>query len=313
MRTVLITGGSGFLGRGILSNAEKLEWDCIVYSRDEYKQDLCRRKYPNARYVLGDVKDYDRLLYTLRLGRVDTVIHTAAIKYIPEAEFNVAECIDVNVQGSEVVLHAALSSGVEYLTMISTDKACAPVNVYGASKMLMERLACEYARLAGNGGLHIGLARYGNVIGSTGSVIPKFIEARDRDGRLQVTNPDMTRYWITIEEAIQLIVQSMFHVGSGSIVIPKPAAMRMGDLASAIASDRVPIDIVGTRPGEKMHEQLLHKQESVRAVDRRDFYELLPVTGGGPVNGEFELVSSSPDRWLTDEKLLEHIELAARV
>lgn len=308
--TVLITGGSGFLGRGIMQQAEANGWDCsfIVYSRDEYKQDLCKKKYPYVRYVLGDIKDYDRLVDTLMLGRVDTVIHTAAIKYIPEAEFNASECIDVNVRGSEVVLRAATRSDhVRQVLMISTDKACVPINVYGASKMLMERLACEYARLCNE--IHIGLCRYGNVIGSTGSVIPKFLEQKAK-GKLIVTDPAMTRYWISIEEAVELIVAAQ-HGTSGSIIVPKPAAMKLGDMAETLA-DGVPVEIVGLRPGEKMHEQLMHQQESIRAVDKRDHYELFPPYFQA-VGEPFELVSNQPHRWLLPDELLRHTEDAARV
>jgi UDP-N-acetylglucosamine 4,6-dehydratase/5-epimerase len=166
---ILVTGGTGFLGRGILRHAIRKAWDAemIVYSRDEYKQDLCREKYPDATYILGDVRDYERLMMATR--NVDVIIHTAAIKFIPEAEFNVDECIAVNVEGTRNVLRAAYHNSVGHTIGISTDKACLPINTYGMTKALCERLFGEFSHQ-----MFCTMARYGNVIGSTGSVIPRF-------------------------------------------------------------------------------------------------------------------------------------------
>lgn len=309
---ILITGGSGFLGRGLLRYA-KDHWDpnneYVVYSRDELKQDQCKQHYgqDNIKYVLGDVRDYDRLLTAITSNDVRMVIHTAAIKYIPQAEFNVQECIDVNVEGTRNVLKAAYVSCVNGHDMqvvgISTDKACAPINVYGMTKALMERLFGEYAAF----GLYCSLARYGNVIGSTGSVIPKFKQQLSETGEITLTDPAMTRYWITIEEACRLVELAMTAT-SGSIIIPKPRSMLMAELAQALIDEYcndADIRVIGKRPGEKMHEALLHAQESPRARDQHTCYELMHV-GHIPSGDTFELSSEFPEGgWVTAQELTE--------
>ena len=304
---ILITGGSGFLARGIM----KLwpEEDYVVYSRDEYKQDLCKKQFVNSRtnikYVLGDVKDYDRLVATLRANEVDTVIHTAAVKFIPEAEYNVNECISVNVDGTRNVLLACWHADVESVIGISTDKACLPVNTYGMTKAIMERLFIEQARL--NKWCNYGLVRYGNVIGSTGSVIPLFQEQADAHGQITITDPEMTRYWITIEEAVDLVGLAL-STGDGSIVIPKPRSMTLQELASVFSKS---IKVVGVRPGEKRHEQLLHQQESVRAIDTGTHYVLKE---SGVYSEPFILSSNTPEAgWYTREEMLEAIEGARTI
>lgn len=312
---VVITGGTGFLGRGILRAwAGNKDYDLVVLSRDEYKQDLCRQKYPYVHYVLGDVTDYGRCFRAF--DGADLVIHTAAIKYIPEAEFNVDECININVDGSRTVLEAAYEARVKSVIGISTDKACLPVNVYGMTKALMERVFGEYAATTS---MHCALARYGNVIGSTGSVIPLFKRQLKEQGYITITNPNMTRYWITINEAVHLIELAMF-AQSGSIIIPKPRAMTMEELAQTLVDDCVkhklsdePVRYIGMRPGEKFHEALLHSHESIRAIDQNTHYELLPV-GSVQVNDPFILSSNTPQGgWVTPEQLLSAIEDAERV
>lgn len=314
---VVITGGTGFLGRGLLRHFYD-QHELIVLSRDEYKQDLCRQRYPNVKYVLGDVTDYDRL-YRVFDG-VDMVIHTAAIKYIPEAEFNVDECIDINVEGSRAVLQAAYAQDVSTVVGISTDKACLPINVYGMTKALMERLFGDYARTTG---MHCALARYGNVIGSTGSVIPKFKQQLEQIGHISLTDPHMTRYWITMQEAVKL-VEMCFACENGSIIIPKPRAMTMGDLAYTLVADyekthgclvgQDRIVITGIRPGEKRHEALLHQDESIRAIDYRTHYELRMI-GTKPVHNEpFILSSNTPQGgWISSDELLHAVRDAELV
>lgn len=287
---ILITGGSGFLGRGIMRQLHDNEF--TVYSRDEYKQDLCRQKFPNARYIIGDVRDVDRL--TLAMYDADTVIHAAAMKYIPEAEANVGECININVNGSHAVLQAARAAGVQKVIGISTDKACMPVNTYGITKALMERIFDEQSRY-----INCSCVRYGNVIGSTGSVIPVFERQLREKGFVTVTGPYMTRYWISIDDAVKLILLAL-DASPGEIVIPMPSAMTTGDLAKSLAGDK--IEIIGLRPGEKAHENLLHSQESVRAVKAGNHYILKP-TGTIGDNEQFTLVSSDPRHWLTPEEL----------
>lgn len=300
---VFITGGTGFLGRGLLRRFSQ-EWDITVYSRDEYKQVQCAQRWPDVKYVLGDVTNLDRLCNTMR-GH-DLVIHTAAVKFIPEAELNVNECIDVNVLGSRCVLEAALRCGVETCVCISTDKACQPLNVYGMTKALVERMVGEYARYSDRGGTKYTACRYGNVIGSTGSVVPLFRQQAETLGEITVTDPDMTRYWITVDEAVNLILDSI-QAQSGDIVIPTPAAMRIGDIAQLFG---VPVKITGVRPGEKRHEQLLHQQESIRAEYDGVNYLLHP---SGVYSEPFMLSSGAPKVWLSESKMLAAIHDAENV
>lgn len=306
---VLITGGSGFLGRGILRRIRNQNppMDVTVYSRDEQNQAVCRRLYPGARYVLGDIRDVDRLT-SISYGH-DVIINAAAIKFIPEAELNVAECIAVNVDGSRAVVDAAIRAGVGSVVGISTDKAVQPINVYGATKMLMERLFSE----SSTPDTQFNCVRYGNVIGSTGSVIPVFQQQLADKGRVFLTDGTMTRFWMTIDQAIDMVMFALSpDTQPGSIIIPMPKAMLMGDLAMAIAGDA--FEEIGARPGEKHHESLLHHQESTRTVEHANYYELMPVmseynNGRAP----FELPSHHPESWMSKEDMMEAIEDSANV
>lgn len=298
--TTLITGGSGFLGRGIMKYKDGEQY--VVYSRDEYKQDMCRRKFHNAIYRLGDVKDFDLLKWTIKRFEVDTVIHTAAVKYIPEAEINALECISVNIDGSRNVAKACIDCGVSRVIGISTDKAAQPVNVYGATKMIMERIFGECALVSGT---KFTLTRYGNVVGSTGSVIPLFLKQFTEDGRITLTDPDMTRFWISIRKAVQLIAWAL-NAESGHMIIPKASAMTMLDLALSICGSRENIDIVGARLGEKQHEAMITSAEAVRASDCIEYYDV-----GTEVIGEpFVLTSNNPHIWVNDEIMSGYIEMA---
>jgi UDP-N-acetylglucosamine 4,6-dehydratase len=248
------------------------------------------------------------------------VIHTAAIKYVPDAEFNVAECIRVNVLGTQNVCMSAAYQMVEKVVFISTDKACQPVNVYGMTKALGERTVSEAARWwtdVKGANTRYTFTRYGNVIGSTGSVIPVFKQQLRDQGYITVTDPFMTRFWMTIDEAVDCILEAL-GCESGCGVIPKARAMKMGELAAAIAGtdgrkDSL-VKVTGVRPGEKMHETLVHEQESVRASDcgSKLYYFLQPV-GYPPSNHTFEYKSSAPYEWLTIEDLLEAAEDAESV
>lgn len=300
---VLITGGSGFLGRGILRAAKRDKWNAefTILSRDEYKQDLLRRKYKDVRCILGDVTDYDRLASAM--WNIDVVIHAAAIKYIPEAEFNVDECIKVNVDGSRNVLKAASNAGVSQVVCISTDKAASPINVYGMTKALMERLAGEYARL--NTHSTFTCVRYGNVVGSTGSVIPLFERQLAENGRITITDPDMTRFWISIDRAVELI-NIATDVHSGFTVIPKASSMQLMQLAHCIAGD-APIEVLGQRPGEKRHEMLINAEESVRAMSCGSYYQIAPI-GTHPLGESFQSISSFPQHWVSEEEMSKLIQ-----
>lgn len=308
---VLITGGAGFLGRGIMRRAAQERWPVqfTVYSRDEYKQSLCKLMFPQARYVLGDIRDEG--LLTVAMAGHDTVIHAGALKYIPEAEINVSECISVNVEGSACVISAARHAGVKRVVAVSTDKAVNPINVYGMTKALMERLFMEardrYVTIFTS-------CRYGNVVGSTGSVIPVFQRQLNDLGRITVTDPNMTRFWISVDEAVDLID---FALDSeripGSVTVPRPRSMKLSDVAEAIAQGR-PIKVIGPRLGEKQHEQLIAAHESIHTVIHESYYEVIPADAcEAPLNDPFELVSSDPDAWMDRNEMSYLIEDAARV
>lgn len=311
-RRVLITGGAGFLGRGILRRVGRgLPWDVTIYSRDEAKQVECRERYPNVRYVLGDVRDFGRLL-TVVDGH-DLIIHAAAMKYIPEAEFNAGECVSVNIFGATNVIEAAKEVGVDQVIGISTDKAVQPVNIYGATKMVMERMFAdqEVQKIPeGRPRTQFKCVRYGNVIGSTGSVIPLFERQMRENGKVTLTDPRMTRFWMGIDEAIDVILVAIDRAGPGSIVVPSARAMTMKDVATTIAG--AAIEEIGVRPGEKSDEMLIHYAESLRTRRLGDHYELLPVTADVGKDA-FTLASHTPNHWMTPEELRPLIEDAKTV
>jgi UDP-N-acetylglucosamine 4,6-dehydratase len=312
MTKALITGGAGFLGRGILRRIERggLDWEATIYSRDETKQDECQRRYPFARYVLGDVRDADRLR-TAMMGH-DIVIHAGALKYIPEAEMNAAECVSVNVGGTGAVMRAATEAGIKRVVGISTDKAVQPVNVYGCSKMAMERLFADTAQF--QGGPDFVCVRYGNVVGSTGSVIPLFRRQYGELGLVRITNPNMTRFWMSVDEAIDLIVLALERGLPGAIVVPPARAMKIADVARAATVDDVKVEVVGERPGEKLHELLIHYEESVRALTMEApfHFQLLPP-GVKHAPEAFTLASHTPNDWMSIEDMREFVADAEEV
>ncbi len=305
---VLITGGAGFLGRAILRRAVRDNWPCrfTVLSRDEEKQVKLQRQFPDVRCLLGDVRDRDRL--EAAFAGHNIVIHAAAMKYVPEAEHNVAECIAVNVEGTRNVALAAIHAGVETVVGISTDKAVLPTNTYGMTKALMERLFME---LHGRGETKFALVRYGNVVGSTGSVIPLF-EEQARAGRVTVTDDKMTRFWLSVDAAVDLIVTAG-QPASGTILVPRCAAMRVVELARLIAAD-AKVEIVGARPGEKLHERLVDYRESAQAMQIGENYCLSSPTS--PPTSEVEpwtYSSQYPARWIEPAEMTAMIEDARGV
>lgn len=307
---VLVTGGNGFLGRGILRRIAQgdLDWEITCYARDEAKLDACRRRYPEARYVIGDVKDID-LLTAAMMGH-DAVVHAAALKRIPEAEINATECINVNVLGAYNVVKAARAAGIARVVGISSDKAVQPVNIYGCSKMAMERLFADTSQFADP--TNFSCVRYGNVVGSTGSVIPLFQRQYKETGKVKITNPHMTRFWMSVDEAIDLIQLALEKATPGSVIVPMAQAMSISDVAKAATREDVEIEIIGERPGEKHDEMLIHYEESVRVRLRRDHYELLPP-GNRVGEKSFTLSSSYPNIYMTVEKMRELIADAEEV
>lgn len=301
---VLITGGAGFLGRGILRYIGKndLDWEITCYSRDETKQDEARQRWPKVRFVLGDVRDTD-LLTAAAIGH-DAIIHAAALKYIPEAELNATECCNVNIGGAQSVVRAARFAGVPTVVGISTDKAVQPVNIYGCSKMAMERIFAESSGPANS----FYCVRYGNVIGSTGSVIPFFQRQAKELGHITITDLNMTRFWMGVDEAIELIMIALRgDVSPGSIIIPEVQAMKMVDVAEAVAPG-IEVKIIGIRPGEKMHEKLLHHEESVRVNRYAGWIELFPPGRSTAGLDPFTLVSNNPHHWMSVDKMHDLIE-----
>lgn len=271
--TVLVTGGSGSLGNAILRRATAEKWDAsfVVYSRDEVKQATMRERYPDVRYLLGDVRDAESLESAMR--GVDVVIHAAAYKRVPEAERETMACVQANVVGSMTVVREAVRAGIPRVIGISTDKASAPINAYGQSKALMERLF----QSGGRPGVALTLVRYGNVIASTGSVVPALRAQVAKGLPLTLTDPAMTRFWLTLDDAVDLIIDGLT-LETGSILIPKSWASTMAVMAEAIAPGH-PIHEVGFRAGEKRHEQLLNQHEAPYAIDGLEHFVLGSLAG----------------------------------
>lgn len=312
---ILIVGGAGFLGRGILRKAQREKWPAnfTVYSRDEHKHVALRARYPYVRTVLGDCTDQERL-EAVMTGH-DTVIHAAALKHIPEAERDVSQAITVNVDGSMAVARAAIHAGVSKVVGISTDKACSPRNTYGATKMLMERAFQEFARLAP--GTDFATVRYGNVVSSTGSVVPLFRSQIRENGHVKITALEMTRFWLPIDEAVDLISYAVKTATHGDIIVARCPSMKVTDVARAaslmeeIGDDRVDVDVIGTRPGEKLHEVLVDAYEAPYAFTTAQGYVCIPaatsLAGEGVVSHPMPYVSSHPDRWMTPPEFVDLI------
>ena len=310
MPKVLVTGGAGFLGRAILRQVKRgdLNWEVTVFSRDETLQELAQHKYPFADYILGDVRDAEHLSRVC-IGQ-DLIIHAAAIKYIPEAELNASECISVNIEGAQTIMKVARQAGVQRVVGISTDKAVQPVNTYGLTKAVMERLFQEEQQYSPSPAFVC--VRYGNVVGSTGSVIPMFRRQYEETGKVRITNPHMTRFWMGVDEAIGIIKIALTEVNSGSIVIPSARAMAIIDVARAATKDDVEVELIGERPGEKKHELLLHFEESVRVRRHSEFIELRPP--GSPSTVEaFTVASHTPKYFMTPAEMRALIKDAEEV
>lgn len=304
MPRVFITGGAGFLGKALIKEFHRFGYnDITVYSRDEAKQYEVRRQFPMITFILGDVRDRDRL--TLAMRGHDTVIHCAAMKYIPQGETNPAEAIAVNVDGSRNVMFAAMETGVKHVVGISTDKACMPVNVYGATKLLMERMFLEADKLS-NTRFHV--VRYGNVIGSTGSVIP-FFRRQAREGRpLTITDPDMTRYWLTIHQAVGLVMSSLDEPTGGTILVSRLPAQKLIDTAKAALLVEVgptvlkdDIQVMGMRPGEKLNEDMISPYEAPYAEQAGDYIRIWPTTHAPVNNSDFALDSGHAELLTVDQ------------
>jgi len=259
-QSILVTGGTGsfgkaFVARALRDGARRI----VIFSRDEAKQAAMRAENPDPRlrFFIGDVRDEPRLRRAMQ--GVDVVVHAAALKRIEVAEFDAEECVKTNVDGTRNVVHAATDAGVGKVVLLSTDKACSPVNAYGASKLLAEKLVLAANNTRGATGPIFACTRYGNVAGSRGSVIPLWRQAIDAGRDVQVTNPEMTRYWMTLEEAVELVVWTLANMQGGELVVPNLPAYRLADLAEAMGGAP---NVVGTREGEKAHEAMIGPDEA---------------------------------------------------
>jgi UDP-N-acetylglucosamine 4,6-dehydratase len=286
----------------------------IVFSRDELKQSELRSRYPGEgrlRFFIGDVRDRDRL--SRAMDGVDVVIHAAALKQVDTAEYNPFECIQTNVLGAQNVIDAAIDTGVSRVIALSTDKASSPVNLYGASKLCADKLFVAGNHYASHSHTRMSVVRYGNVIGSRGSVVPFFKEVA-RTGCIPITDKRMTRFWITLEEAVNLVTMALSDMEGGELYVPKIPSMKIVDLARAIAPE-AELKEIGIRPGEKVHEEMISIDDARRTVEYENHYVIRPVLaewmdtnpscGGKPVADGFSYSSATNDRWLTAEELHE--------
>ncbi|MCS6205579.1 MULTISPECIES: UDP-N-acetylglucosamine 4,6-dehydratase (inverting) [Shewanella] len=279
-KTVLITGGTGSFGKQFIQTILERYQDVkkiIIYSRDELKQFEIRQKYPlndfpQLRFFIGDVRDRNRMIQACE--GVDVIIHAAAIKQVDTAEYNPTECIRTNIDGAENVIQAALHCGVRDVVALSTDKACAPINLYGATKLASDKLFAAANNIRGSKDIRFSVVRYGNVMGSRGSVIPFFI-SKKKEGILPITHEEMTRFNISLQDGVNMVMYALqYHLG-GEIFIPKIPSYKILDIAHAIAPE-CEIQVVGIRPGEKLHEEMITDTDSLHTIDLGRYYAILP-------------------------------------
>ncbi len=278
-KSYLVTGGTGSFGRQFIRTLLTHQPDArvVVYSRDELKQfemaqQLSPARHPGMRYFIGDVRDRERLMQAME--GVDVVVHAAALKQVPAAEYNPFECIKTNVLGAQNVIDAAMAHGVRRVVALSTDKAAAPINLYGATKLCSDKLFVAANNYRGHRDIQFSVVRYGNVMGSRGSVIPFFLERR-KTGELPITDPQMTRFNISLEEGVEMVRWSVEKAWGGEILVPKIPSYRILDLAEAIGPD-CEKPVVGIRPGEKIHEEMITASDSLNTVDLGAYYAILP-------------------------------------
>ena len=316
-QSILITGGTGSFGRKFVELVlrEFRPRKLIVFSRDELKQHEMRQEFPDSgdspvRYFLGDVRDRERL-YRAFYG-VDVVVHAAALKQVPACEYNPFEAILTNVMGAKNVIDAAIDCGVKRVMALSTDKACQPVNLYGATKLCAEKLFVDGNQYVGDRETRFACARYGNVVASRGSVIPVFLEQR-RNGRITITDPAMSRFWITLEQGVRFVVRSIEEMHGGEIFVPKIPSMTLLELSRTVAPDCA-VDVIGMRPGEKTHEILVSEDEARNTVELEDKFVILPTGSdqaakrwkeGRPLSSGFRYASDTNTQQLTPKTLIE--------
>ena len=329
-KSILITGGTGSFGkkyvRTLLSRYRPSR--IVVFSRDELKQYEMSQEFdaPQMRYFLGDVRDRERLTQAMR--GIDCVIHAAALKQVPAAEYNPTECIKTNIHGAENVIHAAIENEVDKVVALSTDKAANPINLYGATKLASDKLFVAANNMAGGHRTRFAVVRYGNVVGSRGSVVP-FFRRKIAEGvdSLPITDPKMTRFWITLQEGVDFVLKNFERMHGGEIFVPKIPSVRIVDLASAMAPE-LEHKHVGIRPGEKLHEVMCPGDDSHLTIEFTDHYVIQPTITfvsrnndftsnalgevGQPVSQEFEYNSGTNERFLDIDEIDEYNARADR-
>ena len=323
-KSILITGGTGSFGKAfvktILTKYPEVK-RLVVFSRDELKQfEMAQvfpeKDYPAIRYFIGDVRDLDRVRRSLE--GIDTVIHAAALKQVPAAEYNPFECIKTNIIGAQNIIEACLDMGVRNVVALSTDKAAAPINLYGATKLCSDKLFTAANNIKGGRDLRFSVVRYGNVMGSRGSVIPFFMQRR-KSGVLPITDEAMTRFNISLQEGVDMVLWAMENALGGEIFVPKIPSYRVVDVAKAIGPD-CDHPVIGIRPGEKIHEEMITASDSFNTVDLGKYFAILPsagtysvesycaVKGGKPVPPGYAYDSGSNEDFLSVEQIRELIK-----
>jgi UDP-N-acetylglucosamine 4,6-dehydratase/5-epimerase len=314
-KVILVTGGTGSFGKKFIDVMLKEYHPAkiIVYSRDELKQHEMRVagfNHPSLRYFIGDVRDLQRLERAFQ--GVDIVVHAAALKQVPACEYNPMEAIKTNILGSSNVVDAALNSGVKQVLALSTDKAVNPVNLYGATKLAAEKLIVQSNAYAGGRSVRFSCVRYGNVVGSRGSVVPIFIKQRLNGGKVTITDDRMTRFWISLEQGVRFVIRCIEQMHGGEVFVPKIPSMTLLDLAQAVAPG-AEVDIIGIRPGEKLHEVLISEDEARTTVELSDMYVVQPAEAlwfgheweheGRPLPSGFRYASNTNEQWLSVEEI----------
>jgi UDP-N-acetylglucosamine 4,6-dehydratase len=327
-KSILVTGGTGSFGKAFVETVLRRFPDVrrlVVYSRDELKQYEMAQKFavkdfPALRYFIGDIRDEARLRRALE--GVDVVVHAAALKQVPAAEYNPFECIKTNVLGAQNLIEACLDTGVERVVALSTDKAAAPINLYGATKLCSDKLFVAANNIKGSRPIRFSVVRYGNVMGSRGSVIPFFLQQR-KTGVLPITDPAMTRFNISLQEGVHMVLWAVEHSWGGEILVPKIPSYRIGDVATAVDA-ACKQEVVGVRPGEKIHEEMITQSDSLNTVDLGAYYAILPTaaaytidqychkTGARRVPQQFSYDSGSNESFLSVGELrtliAEHVQ-----
>jgi len=317
----MVTGGTGSFGKKFISTVFKQykPAEILVYSRDELKQFEMRdifptEKYP-IKYFIGDVRDKERL-YRVSHG-VDFIVHAAALKQVPTAEFNPFEAVKTNVLGAQNVIDSALENNVEKVIALSTDKACNPINLYGATKLTSDKMFASANNWQGNHNTAFSVVRYGNVVGSRGSVIPYFLKKK-AEGVIPITDERMTRFWITLDQAVQFVLDCYERMVGGELFIPKIPSMNIVDLAKAIAPE-AKTEIIGIRPGEKLHEVMISSDDAINTLEFDSYCVIQPaqpwwddvkyieINGGKPVPENYVYSSANNTQWLTIDDLKKFI------